>query len=341
MIAPNMQQTESSWTRPQRSLITALCCGTLSAFLMRTGLLSFCFLVPLGFISVVYSGANAWISWGAAVISNILLTLVLYFSSGSESLGTGILYFTVLSFGFTWIMNGIGARRGRSLYRFIIASIAGAITLLLVYYDFGNGAGFRDLLRAQIELITSKYISAGGYDDTQRSLIENALTPDNILEFITMLMLKGGALVSCFFLFFFSRQVSAVLARFIRGQRPPLPLSAFHAPVRTIWILSTCLGAVIIFHRLNIFIPEIVAWNILIICAIIFLAQGAGIVLYKVRFSSQLGRLGIVLLFCVIVFTPGVNAMTLGILILLGILENWLPLRMSKNNSASTPGPFN
>ncbi|MCL2880397.1 MAG: DUF2232 domain-containing protein, partial [Treponema sp.] len=112
-----------------------------------------------------------------------------------------------------------------------------------------------------------------------------------------------------------------------------------HAPGRTIWVLSVCLGMVLVFHRLQLKIPEIITWNLLVICGIVFLAQGAGIVLHLLQFRSQLTRMAVLLVFFVIMLSPGINAAGLGFLILLGIAENWLPFRINRNSSStSTPG---
>jgi hypothetical protein len=44
-------------------------------------------------------------------------------------------------------------------------------------------------------------------------------------------------------------------------------------------------------------------------------------------------------LIILVIFSPGINALALAALVLLGIAENWLPLRALKTDGpASTPG---
>jgi hypothetical protein len=85
---------------------------------------------------------------------------------------------------------------------------------------------------------------------------------------------------------------------------------------------------------------EIGAWNILTLCAILYLAQGAGILLYF------LGRLAMPpflrflthFLIILVLFSPKINVFALGALAFLGIAENWVPFRALSNGSSSTPG---
>jgi hypothetical protein len=85
---------------------------------------------------------------------------------------------------------------------------------------------------------------------------------------------------------------------------------------------------------------EIAAWNILAVCAMMYLAQGGGIVqcfLYRRNLPPFL-RLLFNVLIVLLVFSPGINAFVLVGLILLGIAENWAPLRAPKpNGPPSTP----
>jgi hypothetical protein len=84
---------------------------------------------------------------------------------------------------------------------------------------------------------------------------------------------------------------------------------------------------------------EIAGWNILTLCVILYLAQGGGIVVFflarlppGMRFALNVGIF-------VLILSPGVNVVLLGLLILLGIAENWAPFRASKlNGPPPTPG---
>jgi hypothetical protein len=243
-----------------------------------------------------------------------------------------ILHYTVLTLGFTWIMaggNNEGAPRCRTLYRFIAASLMGALTFLLIGYGIRNNAGFIELIRSQAEALSDLYISSSGADAARRSFLELILTPEKVMEAFTAAALRGGALVSAFVIFFINRQAAWVLTWIFRRRRSLQSLSAFHVPAGAIWILSLSLAIIPLSKIMKMEIPEIAAWNILAVCAILFLAQGGGIALYTFTQRPVPPMLRIVfnILVIVVIFSPGINLAVLGLLTLLGIAENWLPLR--------------
>jgi hypothetical protein len=78
---------------------------------------------------------------------------------------------------------------------------------------------------------------------------------------------------------------------------------------------------------------EIAAWNVLVLSASLFLAQGIGIVMFFLsrRRLSTLMRFCLGVLAVIIAVSPPLNLAVLGALVILGIMENWLPLRRLKN----------
>jgi uncharacterized membrane protein YedE/YeeE len=80
---------------------------------------------------------------------------------------------------------------------------------------------------------------------------------------------------------------------------------------------------------------------VLVVCAILFLAQGAGIVLFTLARRTMPPALRLIfnILIIIVIFSPGINTIALVALMFLGIAENWLPLRAPKQDGpASTPG---
>jgi hypothetical protein len=185
-----------------------------------------------------------------------------------------------------------------------------------------------------------------GGDAVQQASLERLLTPDRIIEAFSAIITRGGALFSAFFLFFFSRQAAFILARLFpqrrqgQGGSTHNDLTGFHVPRRVIWVLSLCLPVIIFCRISSLELIEIAVWNILVICAIMFLAQGVGIVLHNFARRSMpvLMRLLCALAFVFIVFSPGINVMVMGFLVILGIAETWIPLSKMRNEG-STPGP--
>jgi hypothetical protein len=334
------------------TLVSALVCAALSVVLMRVGFLPFFFLAPLGVCAVVYGPAAAWLSFIFAILGNAAWSLgfSLRYDTGVSAAGMDILFFSVLSLGFTWIMAGnpalpiiFPARPParppiRTFVRFIAASVAGALVFLGMAFSLSRNEGFSTMIRSQLEAVSSSYIAASGVDAARQAFLERLLTPDRIIETFAMIIIRGGALVSAFFLFFINRQAAFAFARLFRrqGRRQEIntgsDLIGFYAPRKAIWVLSLCLPVILLCRTMSLETAEIAAWNVLIICVIMFLAQGGGIVLFNFtrRFRSVIMRLLCSLLLIGVVFSPGINVLAVVVLILLGIAESWLPLRVKK-----------
>ncbi|GHV82538.1 hypothetical protein AGMMS49991_10960 [Spirochaetia bacterium] len=158
---------------------------------------------------------------------------------------------------------------------------------------------------------------------------------------INSISLRGGAVFSCILLFFLSRQIAAAISWFSRHVKPAGSFVGFHAGPNVIWLLSLALLSVILGQKLGIAPLEIGAWNVLVICAVLYLAQGCGILIFFVnrRAMSPGARFFLSLLVVIAVLSPGINVILVGMVILLGIAENWAPFRVSKiNGPSSTPG---
>jgi hypothetical protein len=251
------------------------------------------------------------------------------------------LYFTVMVLGFTWITAPL-LRKGRGLvpavYRLTTASIAGALAAAPALLAVKNDDGVYRLIRSQAEAAVSLYASSP--DPAARSLLEQ-INPEWILETLGFIALRGGAAASCMALLYFSRQAALIFTWFIRKTRPGGGIVRFHADFWLIWVFSCSLLGVLGGTALRIPLLEIGAWNILVLCGILYLAQGAGVLFYL------LGRLAmppflrflIQFLIILVLFSPKVNVFALGVLALLGIAENWVPFRaLHSNGSSSTPG---
>jgi hypothetical protein len=321
---------------PRTVYVPAFVCAIISVAMIRMGALSFLFLVPLGYTAAAYNPAAAWLAFLTAAILNggVSFGFSVYYNTGPGGLAVDVLHYTVTALGFTWIMAGGDFPRVRTLYRFIAAAVAGALAFLCVAYITWNSEHFAGVIRSQAEWLSSVYISASGADAVRRSFLEQVLTPEKVMAVIAAAALRGGALASAFFLLFINREAAFGMARlFRRRRRSAQGLSGFHVPANAIWVLSFSLAAVLLARAGKLEVVEVVAWNILALCAILFLAQGGGIALYTLtrRPLPPPLRLLCNILIVVAIFSPGINTVALGLLILLGIAENWLPLRAPKH----------
>ncbi|MDR0503936.1 MAG: hypothetical protein LBH16_11515 [Treponema sp.] len=296
------------------SLAVILVCSILSVFFMNTGILSVLYLAPLGY-AVMATGCSWFTFFSAAIINIIYLFINLRINNGvSDGIGMEILYITTLFFMFIWI---IGGRNLRTMYRFILASIAGAVVFL--FFISRLESGFYELLNEMIETLYSSIISS------RRNLAE-AVTAETLLEAVKTILIRGGALVSIFFLFYINRQIAVSAVLIIKKRSDEKRLTSFFAPTSVIWVLSGALAGVLISRLFKMQIPEILAWNALTVCVIIFLAQGAGILYFMLSRLSYSFRLVINALIIVSIFSP-LNVIVIAALTLLGITEIWHPFR--------------
>ena len=309
-------------------LLPVLICTLLSAGMMYSRFFSFFFLAPLGYIALVHTQA-AWFTFVLAAVTNCLFSLSFAFPRIDSSLWGHILIFSVLSLGFIWIMAG--GKEGRivrirTAYRFIIAAVLGAFVSLPIILGRWNNSDFAVMVKEQAELLSS---------------VIPAVEPEILFEVFKNVVLRGGALFSIFFLFFVNRQLAITAVWLLKKRRTGQNLPAFHAPGGAIWFLSFSLAAILLARMAKLEIPEIAAWNVLVVCAILFLAQGAGIVLFILARRTMPPALRLIfnILIIIVVFSPGINTIALVALMLLGIAENWLPFRAPKQDGpASTPG---
>jgi hypothetical protein len=295
-------------------------------------LLSFFFLAPLGYAALAYN--NIWTVFAVSSAANIITALVIGAVSGA-SVWIDILYFMTLSLGFAFLMDTGRFAKIRTLYRFILVSVTASIVFLLVVIK--NDSGFSAFISSQAELLSSILIS-GNSDAVTQSVLRQNLKPEIILELIKSISLRGGAMTSAFLLFFVNMQISSSAVRIIKKQNHSRPLIKFFAPFQTIWALSGALALVLMSSILKIKALELLSWNVLVICAIIFLTQGAGILSFMLSRRGPVFRLIAGVVIFAAVFSPGLSTVILGAVILLGITENWVPFRHSKNDGqASTP----
>jgi hypothetical protein len=329
------------------SVLPCVLGGVISAALIRSGLLALFFLIPLGVVAASYNRRTAWAAALAAVGINLLISLGLFFAVGFDfgAFALDTFYFALMIAVFVWTLAppaaGPDFLRMRAAYRLVIAAAAGALMFLgIAYVSERDNSGFTAMLRSQAEMLSSLYVDSAGTDAVQQSYLERLLTPDKIMAAMNFVALRGGALVSSLAMFYISRRLAFSFAVLIRHIPPKPGLRDFHAPAFLIWVLSFSILGVLLAQVLKSGILGIAAWNMLILCAMMYLAQGGGIVQYYIarRNFSPFMRLMLNVLIILLILSPGINALALGAVILLGIAENWAPLRTPKpNGPPSTP----
>ncbi|QQO08077.1 YybS family protein [Breznakiella homolactica] len=330
-----------------QGLVPALICAVSCVVIIRTGFLSLFFLLPLGIAAYCYSRRIAWFAGAAAIAGNTLAGIILGIISGYSIpvilLDAG--YFTLLVVVFLWIVappvNGPAFMRISGAYRIVAGSVLVFAGMIPAAYLLRDSSGMYKSIMDQAEMLASLYRASMAGDAVERSISEQYVTAEAILQGLSYVAVRGAGIASCMVFLFFSRQAALIVTWFVRHERPGGNLMAFHAAPKMIWVLSISLLGVILGLSVKIAALEIAAWNILVICAMIYLAQGGGILLFFLSRPGVPPMLRFLLNFFLImlIFSPGINIGVLVILVLLGIAENWIPFRVPKiNGSSSTPG---
>jgi len=324
MIETEELLVEEEAVQKKVSLVLVGVCAFLSVAFIRTGVFSLFFLAPLGFAVLICD--SAWFVFFLASALNVGCSIImrLFLQGSSGSMLFEILYYTTLFFGFTWIM---GNRSLRTAYRFVLASALGTV-VFLVYVNSTNSEFYTHLYEMS-QLITSVIAPSGETDPA---------IAQRVTEAVKVFLLRGGALFSTAFVFFINRYVSFRIFSIVKKQKKDRSLTEFFAPPFTIWVLSTSLAVILLTRTFRAQLLEILAWNVFVICAIVFLAQGAGILLNFLARRTYVFRILFGVFVVLAFFSPGLNILAVSALLLLGILENWLPLRQPKEGQASTPG---
>ena len=264
---------------------------------------------------------------------------------GSPLAGTfwGIIYFGILASVFTWVIvppPGLPQQLCGTI-RLIIGSCAASLLLILMFFRSLASPAFMEQITSVINSIAFRQGSSGT-DVVQAALLAE-MTPEMVLNSFAFVVLRGGAVVSSLLLFFLCRQISFILAKLLARDKPISAagsVALFRVNPVTIWVLSASLLMVVLSSMANLAIPEIILWNILIICAIMYFAQGIGVLLFFIARPALTPflRLLLCILFFVLVLSPGINVVLLGGVALLGIAENWVSFRVPKSNGPpSTP----
>ena len=318
----------------------------LSLFFIKSGVLFLFFLVPFGVLAYRYDKTITWMSLFLAILGNavVILTEAALKAVPLSSSVWDFLYFVIMATIFVWILH---PPRGflpnlPGVARLVIGSSVGAMLISFLLFRMMASPGFLEFLDSWIAMFANV-----NRTDTVRFAILEALTPEGFLEIMKNVVLRGGSLVTCVFIFFICRQFGMILANLSilnkaggNAERKLNSMSSFHVVPELIWVFSLALALVVLTTVLKLKIPEIILWNVLILCVMLYLAQGLGILQFFLARPSTPGFLKffLIVLLVVLMFSPVVNAIIFGGIFLLGIIENWVPFRAPKQNGPpSTP----
>ncbi|MCL2833860.1 MAG: YybS family protein [Treponema sp.] len=334
-----MVTAKSSYTT---AWIPALIGAAASLFLIRSGFAVLLFLLPLGFVGFGWGPKTLWTGLVFAVLGNFLITLFfgLTFNVPGEDMFWDMLYFTAAAASFAWIILPADQKSYRipGAYRLVLGASLCTLVFVGLFTRIFNNPAFYDSVKSQVETIAAFYWS-GNTAETQKALLD-ALDVDKIIEVMKNMILRGGALFSSLLILFVNRQLSLFLIRFFGAPRKNPVFRSFHVHPRIIWVLSFSLLLLLLSRNFFMTAAEIILWNIIVLCALMYLAQGFGIVGYFMQrpgFPPVL-RFFLPVVFVLLLFSPVINAVMLGIVAVLGVAENWVTFRIvNLNGPPATP----
>jgi hypothetical protein len=327
-------------------LFPALFGAVICVFFTRSGLLGIFFLVPLGFIGYGWGPRALWPCLGFVFLFNSLFTLGmgLIAKASGLTMALDILFFTSMTVAFAWIIlpPPIYGSRIPGAYRLALGSSLCAVISAGLFLNIVSSPAFQEVMKDQIEVIAAVYRGAG-FDLTQDNILDS-LTIDTVLEVMKSIIIRGGALVSSICILFASRQVSIFLIGFFGAKRRSKVFMDFHVDPRLVMILGFSVLLLTVSSLFRLSGLSIILWNIVILCGMMYLAQGFGILrffLLRLNVPSFVRYL-LPVLFVFLLFRPVINVVLLGTVILLGIAENWVSFRKpgirDNYGPSSTPG---
>ncbi len=328
-------------------MLPAVICALACVICNQSRLLFIFSLMPIGIACFMYSSATCWLSVVCSIVLYAASLLILHsqvpLGLANVFLRVGI--FSLLNICFAWVIappaKGPGFLRGRTSVRLIIGSCIIFLGYVpSMYYFFQQDDFYIPLLRNVDRLLSIALMGTGG-DVVQQSLLEEYFTPDTFVNSIVFVGLRGVGVVSIMFFLYLSRQVSLVVMRLVRRVIPVPELANFKTGKALIWVLSFSILAVLVSLYFSLEIPEIIAWNVFSICVMLYIAQGGGIVSFFLNRPGTPRVFRLITNICVIAMILRFSVLVIALVCLtfLGILENWVPLRVPKTNGpSSTPG---
>ena len=318
-----MIQEEERLPLTKDTLLTIIVCTGMSIFFLNTGILFMFFLVPIGY--AVKATGSYFLTFVIASAMHIIINLIFNINYSGNNMSLQLFYLSFMILGYTWI---VGGKNIRTAYRIIASSVVGTVILVFLMRAFDVFSFFREIANENIILSD---------DPAMNSFITQLITPE-VLDDAINSVFRGGGLIFHFIIFFISRQIALGVYGLIKKQKSDRGLMEFFAPANTLWILLGSLAYILLFYNIiKNEILEVVAWNIFVICSIIFIAQGAGIVMNWLSKKTMGFRMAVYVLAAVILLNP-IVMIALGALLLLGIAELFWRFRLKKEQ-VSTPEP--
>lgn len=325
-----------------RPVWTVALAALASFFMARSLALVPFFLVPLALAALSAGPRVGWISAGVLLLANLAFTVL----SGGGADFAGLVgdfgYFAAVLATFVWAVAGpvprIAVPRLRLAYRMVLAGLvsAGVAGLVMVL----AGSSLKALFLEQASKLVDLLKQGEGSDAVERSLLESSLTPELLLESSKAVALRSAVFLHAVF-FALNWRIAVTLAGFrMPGLRRAYVFSRFRLEGAFVWVFLPSLALVLLGFVVDSPALDAVAWNLALSCALLYAAQGLGVLDYNLGRPQipRIARLGALVAIFLVALRPGANVVLVAALVVLGVTENWLPLRAPiQTEPPSTP----
>ncbi|NLJ10574.1 MAG: hypothetical protein GX438_09585 [Treponema sp.] len=322
-------------------LLYPIFAAVVMVILVRSGLLTPLFLIPLGLLG--QRGTRKEVIFTALLMIFINMAFS-FFAVRSDPAAMKLfladtLYVSALTLLFMLLLvpgvfdSFLPFLRGT--YRVLLAAFIGMLFLLPIILFAMNDQGVYALFKEQADMVANMLKENAAGDAVQQSIIENSIDADTLFAIMKAVALRGGLFIS--HVIFFG--VSAALSR--QSIQHRWSLKAFHVDFGWIWVLSLMLLAILGGFVFSIEPLEILGWNGALTAILLYFLQGMGIISHYIDHPrlSRGNRFVLRTMLLVLLLSPGINAVVLAGLCLLGIAENWVSLRKPHlTGPSSTPG---
>jgi hypothetical protein len=311
-----------------------LAAGLLAVGMERSVVLAPLFLVPI-ILAALAGAAPGTLAAAAAIAVNAALLAAGTMAAGADaSLWLAdLLYFCALVGAAAWI--AAPARPGairlpRTAYRLIFGGLAAGLAILPAYWAARADSALWEAVRGQAQAMIEALKAGVGDDVVQQSLLDNFVSVDSIVAMVEAVALRGAVLVGHIVFLYAAWRCALFAAAFRRPElRGRGSLRRFRIDPAFVWVASVSGAALLAGLVLKLTVLEIVAWNGLALSWLVYAAQGIGVLqhwIYRPGTPRMVAPLATILILTLLL-QNGINAIVALAFAVVGVAENWLPLR--------------
>jgi hypothetical protein len=309
--------------------------AALTFILYQVDLLYAVFTVPLHVLALKRKDSVVYYAAAVAAFAITIQEFIRFsgYGAGSQDgLIVAIAVFGPVSLFAGTLLYYASENRGlRRLYRFLISlSAAGVLGLLITVLFEGDSAAAvhaRDSMREQFSLLMSigQQSGIGGMFSAEQADMFFNLTVETVKRsFLLGIALQLGV----------SIQIAMLIFSRLSGKRERW-IASFHVPEQFLWPFLVSWTVVLVSLLTDIGPAGVIGWNVALLTGFVYFLQGCAILLVLlqkkgIRISASL----IVMLLLLLLLIPGVNALFMLGVPLLGISEIWIQYRVvNKENT--------